>query len=287
MPTARGSKGKSKLRTSLVVPTGYAVVTADLGQIECRLAAFVCGATNLLQEFRDKKDPYALLATEIFGFPVDRKTHIIEGFIGKTGILGLGYGAGAPKFDSMVTTMARSAGIDLQGRWSLALALDSVHAYRNRYHMIPQGWRTLDRILETAWLGKSGPVRFGPIVISPGKVTGPNGLSLVYNKPRYEDSEYWYNYGRFKHKIYGAKLLENIVQFLARIVIMNAALRLNAKGIRFVLQAHDELVFIERSDTIEQTKQIIHAEMVRPPSWAPNLPLAADVKSGPSYGECV
>ena len=43
--------------------------------------------------------------------------------------------------------------------------------------------------------------------------------------------------------LYGAKLLENIVQALARIIIMDAALRLEDIGLRFVLQAHDELVF--------------------------------------------
>lgn len=292
MPTQRGSKGKSKLRQALVAAPGHSVIKADLGQIECRLSAWICGAVNLLQEFRDKKDPYALLATEIFGFVVIRKVHILEGFIGKTGILGLGYGAGAEKFDSMVTTMARAADIDLTGRWTSELAQDSVTAYRKRYHAIPKGWRRLDNILKTAWLGKSGPCQFGPVVISKGKVTGPAGadgksLCLNYKDPS-EDSngELWYKFGRFRHKIYGAKLLENIIQFLARIVVMNAALRLDAKGIRFRLQAHDELVFIVPNDTLDAAKQIIHSEMVRPPSWAPDLPLTADVLSGPNYGEC-
>ena len=287
LPTERGSKGKSKLRKSLVAPPGHSVVVADLGQIEARLVAWVCHEHRLLQQFINKLDPYALLAEDIFGYKVDRKVQKFEGFIGKTGILGLGYGAGVPKFDSMVIMMARSAELDISGRWTPALAKKAVDTYRRKYSKIPAGWRALDWVLQGPWLHKHiGPVKFGPCLISYGKVEGPGGLCLEYDEPKREmpEDELTYRYGKFVHKIYGAAFLENIVQFLARIIVMNAALRSRDRGLKFVLQAHDELVFIVPNEILDSSKKIIHEEMTRRPSWAPDLPLTAEIKTGLNYG---
>ena len=286
LPTARGSKGKSKLRSALIAPPGHVVSAADLGQIEARITAWICDDTELLKQFADKLDPYALLAEDIFGYKVDRKVQIPEGFIGKTGVLGLGYGAGVPKFFNMVVTDSRKYDIDLKGMWTQALAEKTVATYRKaRKAIVRNGWYQLDRIISTAWVGKSGPVQFGPCVISEGRIDLPNGLALNYAEPHWdpETQEYWYRYGRRRHKIYGAKMLENIVQALARIVVMNAALRLDGYGYRLCLQGHDELVFIIPEADLDRAKQTIHTEMIRPPSWAPTLPLKADVGSGVNY----
>jgi hypothetical protein len=287
LPTERGSKGKSKLRKSLIAPPGQSVVVADLGQIEARLVAWICGERRLLQQFIDKLDPYALLATDIFGYKVDREVQKLEGFIGKTGILGLGYGAGVDKFYNMVIRMARNSELDLGTTWTLELAKKSVDTYRRKYNKIPSTWHFLDWMLSGPWLHTpSGPSKIGPCLVSYGKVEGPGGLCLEYDEPtRDAQGELTYSYGKSVHKIYGAKFLENIVQFLARIIVMNAALRLRDRGLRFVLQAHDELVFIVPNEQLDNAKKIIHEEMVRKPSWAPDLPLTADVGSGPSYGE--
>lgn len=307
MPTVRGSKGKSKLRQSLIVADDEVVVTCDLAQIEARLSAWICGCTKLVNEFAQKKDPYSQLATDIFGYPVNRKLKdpvtgkdlfAIEGFIGKTGILGLGYGAGKDKFDTMVITSARAQGLDLTGKYDRALGDRAVDGYRRRYSEIPAGWRTLDQAIQTAWLSGSGIFRFGPCEISYGTVKLPSGLHLRYADPGHREgedgrTEYVYRYGKFFHTLYGAKLLENIVQALARIVVMNAALRIRARGLttqnpddyRFVLQAHDELVFIVKKIHLDEAKKIILDEMRRPPTWAPTAPIDAELNFGASYGE--
>ena len=58
-------------------------------------------------------------------------------------------------------------------------------------------------------------------------------------------------------------------------IIMQAALRIARRGYKFVLQAHDELVFCIPDDRVEEAKTIIMQEMTRPPAWMPELPLAA------------
>lgn len=306
MPTVRGSKGKSKLRQSLIVGLDEEVITCDLSQIEARLSAWICGCTTLIDEFANKKDPYSQLATDIFGYPVNRKLKHpngelifpIEGFIGKTGILGLGYGAGKDKFDTMVIQSARKDGLDISQIYNRALGDKAVDAYRRRYHEIPRGWRILDQIIQTAFLSGSASAKFGPVEISYGKVLLPSGLSLKYAEPGFRfdkntgRNEIVYRYGKFWHKLYGAKFLENIVQALARIVVMNAALRIRDRGLstanpadyRFRLQAHDELVFIVKKIFVDEAKALILQEMTRRPSWAPDAPIDAELGQGASYG---
>jgi hypothetical protein len=112
LPAGRG-KRKSKLRKALIAPPGHQVLVADLAQIECRIAAWLCGEVDLLDQFATKKDPYSILASKIFGFIVDKKVHLLERFIGKAGVLGLGFGCGADKFFNMVLRSARGMGMDM------------------------------------------------------------------------------------------------------------------------------------------------------------------------------
>jgi DNA polymerase I-like protein with 3'-5' exonuclease and polymerase domains len=65
---------------------------------------------------------------------------------------------------------------------------------------------------------------------------------------------------------------------------MQAALRLDQRGYRFVLQVHDELAFCVPDDQLKEARVIITQEMTRPPAWLPDLPLAAEVKVGDDYG---
>jgi DNA polymerase len=306
MPTVRGSKGKSKLRQSLLAPEGHVVLTCDLSQIEARLAAWICGCTRLVTEFEQKLDPYSQLATDIFGYPVNRKAKNpdgtlifpIEGFIGKTGILGLGYGAGKERFHTMVMQSARKDGLDLTGKYDRVLGDKAVDSYRRRYWQIRDGWGRLDGHLHAAFLSGSACARFGPVEISYGTVTLPSGLMLKYADPRVQVDgtgrpQIRYRYGKMWHSLYGAKLLENIVQALARIVVMNAALRIrdrgkleaNASDYRFVLQAHDELVYIVKEERLDEVRTVVMQEMTRRPSWAKDAPIDAECGVGANYGE--
>ncbi len=313
MPADRKKTGASKLRASLKPPEGHKVIVADLGQIEARLSAWFCGAQKLLAQFANKQDPYAILASEIFGRPIVRKIDFAEGFVGKTGILGLGYGCGKDKFHTMVVQGARAFDVDIAAVYSREIGDRAVDTYRRIHKEIPEMWSHLDAALKQSWLHGANKWVVGPgqvVSFGRGYVILPNGMKLYYGDPMEEEvtyeraarvpsfpndvkvegqpttytrTEYSYQYGRTRHKIYGAKLLENITQALARIVVMDAAVRLYRKGLRFVLQAHDELVFIIKHDDVDGAVELVHSEMIRPPSWAPDLPLTADVGVGDSY----
>ncbi len=302
MPAGRGGR-QATLRKGFVAPPGYAVVTGDLSQIEARLVAWLAGATDLLAEFAKKGgDPYSAFASLIFGFSVNRKyvdpitkktPHAVHGFIGKTGVLGLGYQCGDEKFYTMVGTLARVMGIDLSTvvTWTRDLSKQTVTTYRTRYHQIPKLWRLLQQATESVWLYPNhGVMKIGPITIRHAEIEGPNGLKMLYGRPHEEAKpngtrEFVYSYGFGRYLMYGGKMLENIIQFLARIIIMNAALRLNDLGYRFVLQSHDELVFIVPIDDVANAKNIIYQELTCGPSWGRDIPLDAEVHAGPTYGD--
>lgn len=287
----RGAPGKPPmLRKGLIAPPGHVVVAGDLAQIEARLVAWLAGAVALLAEFATVGgDPYSAFASIIFGFLVDKKKNPLHRFIGKTGILGLGYQCGEEKFYNMVRLLARLQGVDLGAAgivWTKALASRTVQGYRSKYHQIPALWHRLQTATEIVWSRPGTQImNIGPVTIRYAEIEGPNGLKLLYKNPRHEGGEYVYNYGFGRYKMYGGKMLENIIQFLARLIIMNAALRMADLGYNFVLQAHDELVYIVPVDKEAEVKALLYREMTRRPSWGRDIPLEAEVHSGPTYGD--
>ena len=76
----------------------------------------------------------------------------------------------------------------------------------------------------------------------------------------------------------------NVTQALARIVMTGGMLRID-KVYSAKLTVHDEGGYLVPERDAEQGKTFVHAEMVRPPKWAPDLPLTADVGFGKRYGD--
>lgn len=265
---------KSRLRKALVAAPGHVIVAADLAQIEARIVACLAGETKLVEQFRAGDDVYARFASIVFGRTINKKLNPHERFIGKTAVLGLGYGCGPDRFYAMVTTDARKYGIPLEGLFDEAIARKTVETYRQLFSLIPAAWYKLDRLLRTPMGSRSSNiVEWGQCKFRTSQIVLPNRMTLRYTLP--------------DENLYGAKLLENITQALARIVVMSAAVALNERhALPFVLQTHDELVFSVAERDVEQAAEAIRMEMTRSPVWMPELPLAVEVKAGPNYGSC-
>jgi len=288
LPTGRGTTS-SELRDSLEAPPGHKVVVCDLSQIEARLTAWLTRAP-LLDVFLAGKDPYCEMASQIFGFTVT-KDNEVERFTGKEAVLGLGFGLGAANFYIKTSAKARGLGLDIGDVFTEELAQKTVTTYRKVNHPTKTFWELLDQHLTRAWMGLGDPATIGPITIGHGYVEGPGGLRMYYDNPRkLEFGDIFFDYGsRTFKKIYGAAMLENIIQFLARIIQMNAALRLKATKVPFLRIAHtvhDELIFVVPDKYVDAAKKIVHAEMVKIPSWldAPGL-LKASIGSAQAYGD--
>jgi hypothetical protein len=266
-------KVKSRLRAGIVAPPGHRIIAADLSQIEARIVAYLCEQKDLVAQFTAGEDVYANFGTKLFNRPIDKVRTPNERWISKTAILGLGYGCGVERFYQMVVTAARGFGILLEGLFDRHTAKLTVDTYRRTFDRIPAGWKDLDWYLAFV-IRTRGAVtarQWGPVTFRSERIVLPNGLKLHYD---FTDNT-----------LYGAKILENITQALARIVVMQAALRLARLGYRFALQSHDELVFVVPEANVGMAWGAIEREMVRVPDWMPGLPLAVELGVGQSYGD--
>jgi DNA polymerase len=277
-----------ELRRALIAPPNCKIVTVDASQIEARIVAWLCGERELLQAFRDGREVYSEFATDVFGYPVSKETHPVERFMGKTAILSLGYQVGAIKFQNTIEVQSQ---LQLGSKIAMTLgeAETIVGYYRHKYHNITNTWRRLQQNGMATLAHNVNGFELGPCKFTKDMVLLPNGLQLNYHDLHYEQStdfggEWVFTYGEEPKKLYGGKLLENITQALARIHTMDAAMRIQKK-IKLAMQVHDELVYVVHDAYVDEVKQLIKEEMIRPPVWAPDLPLDASVGVGETYGD--
>ncbi len=130
-----------------------------------------------------------------------------------------------------------------------------------------------------ARLAGGPPLEWGPMLVKDGRIYLPNGARLNYTTLEY-DTEWqaWKIKSRQGWvKLYGGKLVENVVQALARVVLSQAMLRIAALGYKIATTTHDEIVVVvDDSREADEALEVCMAEMERPPAWLPDLPLKVE-----------
>ena len=283
---------KSQLRAALVAPKGHVIVSADASQIEARVVSWLAGCRTLVNAFDAGEDVYATLASSVYNFTVNKKDHPGERFVGKTGILGLGFGMAAPKFIVTCWNQGRAQGLPAEVcRVSAELADRTVTTYRTKYHEIPNLWLSNTFAINT--LATRGVGMIGVLKIDgPSQsIILPNGMRLYYHNmrkvllpvPGQPDQPHratWvFDYGRETKYTFGGKMTENEVQALARIITMNAATRIRKMtGVKRVLggQIHDQLIYVVPERDADALLKIVLEEMSRRLDWFKDIPLAAE-----------
>lgn len=290
-------RGNNTIRRALKAPEGHVLVACDSAQIEARVVAWLAGQESLLEAFRDGRDVYSEFATEVYGRKIT-KADKVERFVGKTCILGLGYGMGAEKF-------RRTLEIG-QGGVSVNIDIDEaqriVRVYRSVNHKIPQLWLQCSSALGGMLHRAEGSI-CDKVQYTEEGVHLPNGFVLRYPALRSSISNYEYigdsrNFKKFLKqrvtqgneeitytKIYGGKMTENIVQALAAQIIREQMAAVAAKGLRVVLQVHDEIVASVPEKQAKESLDIMLTQMSQPPRWAPDLPLACEGGYASNYGD--
>ena len=285
------SRGNNKIRSAIKAPPDHKVIAPDASQIEARLAAWFCGAQSMVTAFANGEDIYSSFASEVFGYEVKKETHKVERFIGKTAVLGLQYGLGWEKFQKTVALQSK-AQVGKEVKLSDEEAAKVVKVYRTKYAEIPQMWNRLNNLIPRM-TGRDFSELVHPVQFMHEKVQLPSGLYLHYHDLQNKNGQWWFTYGGKPKYLYGGKLLENIVQALARICVMDTAV-----GVRKMLaeveysnawlnlQVHDELVYIVRDRDAAKLLEIVIDELGKPPKWGPDIPLKAEGDMGDSYGDC-
>ena len=263
---------ESKLRDCITATSGHLLYVSDLSNIEARMLAWLAREEDLLTQFAMGVDVYCEFASTIYGRTVVR-TDKLERYIGKTAILGLGYGMGAEKFQYTLKTGTPS--IDV----SIEVARAIVSQYRGTYPNIPGLWRVGKQLLFGMMDRTQTGNIYGPLTISNNALRLPNGMYLKYPNLRYVNGEFLYFSGRFKGPIrtHGPRLVENIIQALARIVITDQILDIqNLQDLDVVLTVHDEVVCQGLNDKPDETLASIISIMKKAPIWCKELRLNAE-----------
>ena len=286
-------KRGGELRLSILAPKGHMIAVADSGQIECRVNAWLWGQDDLVEAFRvadtwDKKtmgvatgenrDAYCRFADDVYGREVTTNDSL-ERFVGKVCVLGLGYMMGAPKLQ---LTFAKGALGGPPVYFELERCQAIVNAYRQKNAKIIMGWKICDRIIEDMASGREG--EYGPIRWEANTIWLPNGMALKYPDLRKAIGDKgWpeWTYGStlkgvpIRKKIYSGLLNENIVQALARIIVMWQMLQ-SSRKYRVVLTTHDEFASIAKTAQAERCFAHMNKWMKTAPAWCADIPLNSE-----------
>jgi DNA polymerase I-like protein with 3'-5' exonuclease and polymerase domains len=270
---------KSLLKEAIVAPDGYVLIDADSSQIEARTVAWLSGQNDLVQAFEDKQDVYRIMASSIYG---KTQGEITDGerFVGKTTILGAGYGMGSTKFGIQLKTF----GVEIDD----AEASRIIQVYRDTYPYIPRLWKEANSSLDALRTKKTAQVGCQPqaLALTEDGFLLPSGLYLNYpDLQKDEDEQYSYASRRGRIKIYGGKVIENVCQALARCIIGEQMLRIS-KRYRVALTVHDAVMAVVPEEQEKEALLYINECMRWRPSWATTLPLACELGMGKSYGDC-
>ncbi len=278
---------KKALKNAVLPPDACVVINCDSSQIEARVLAWLAGQDDVVQQFASNEDVYSIFASKVYNRTIT-KANPVERFVGKTCVLGLGYGTGWRKLQHTLKTQPPGAVIDDEECQSI------VNLYREVNSDIISLWKDSDKALEEIcnWDAKSKEYYLGEhkaLLVTKEGIQLPNGLMIRYPKLRYdtegEKSQYKYKSRKGEISIWGGAVVENVVQALARIVVGEQMLAINERY-RVVLTVHDAAVIVVPEAVKDEAMSFIIEKMSTPPAWAATLPVACEAKYGHSYGEC-
>jgi len=264
------------IRTAFVPQKDRKFIVADFSAIEARVLAWLAGEQWRLRVFEEGKDIYCSSASQMFGVPVEK--HGVNGHLrqkGKIAELALGYGGSVGALKAMGALEMGLTEEELQ---------PLVSAWRNANPMITRLWWDIDRAVKTCVKEKSRTETHGIVFHYQSGflfLTLPSARQLAYVKPRMGENQFggeavtYEGVGATKKwerlESYGPKFTENVVQAIARDILMFAIQTLSHCDI--VAHVHDEVIIeCDRRVSLDAVCE----QMGRTPPWAKGLLLRAD-----------
>jgi len=293
-------KRGSPLRDAVVAEQGEVCAVGDSSNIEARITDWLAGQDDMVEVYRkaDRKegpDVYCVMASRIYKRPVFKDDHPMERQMGKVAKLGLGFGMGHEKFVSAVRSQAKDA-----NKKPLVITLDFskevVGIYRDAHTQVQKLWKRGGDALRAIAEGRCGvDVDYRGIVKTcKDGLQMPGGMKILFPDLQFKKAaqgwggEWTFWNGKEREKIYGAKLIENIVQCLARIIVFEQC-RKTAQECRdiakWVHSVHDEGVFVTKLFYAPYVLEKLLSNMRIPPDWAPDLPLNSEGGFHERYGK--
>lgn len=280
----------SAIRGLIIAPKGKVFCIADYASIEARLVFWLARCKKGLQTYHDGLDMYIEMATVIFAVPYDKVTSD-QRWVGKTAILGAGFGLGWKGFQNTCINYGRELSDDL--------CKDSIGGYRDAFPEVVQSWDDMDRKAMMAC--KTGKVTYacdGLIAFKTSKTKSgvtflfmklPSGRLLSYPDIKivkaitpWGASRKSVSYKKLvnnqwvRETTYGGKLYENAIQAIARDLMYYGAKNAVKNGYRVIFSVYDEVI----SEIDEDKADIKHYEELLSvtPEWGVGMPLEAEGK---------
>jgi DNA polymerase len=231
----------------------HKLLVGDFSKIETCVLFWLSNAKEGLRMLRSGQDVYCDLASAIYNEKVT-KDQPFKRLMGKQGILGLGYGCGAPTFVDMLRDQHRV----LIPR---GLAQRTVEAYRQKYKAVVSYWYDLQAVIRKA-IRDCGTFKLGPLTIMASTkvlvIKLPSGRKLRYRYPEvsldgnisfmgvHPKTKQW---ARLRQ--WGGGFTENVVQAIANDLLRQAMVDLTGEGYKLIMHSHDELVAHEREKQLD------------------------------------
>lgn len=297
----------SCIRTAIKAPPGYEYATCDLASIESVVIAWLSDCEKLIEVFQKGLDVYKVFASRMFGVPYEQ----VEKWMrqrAKPGVLGAGFrlsgGTEVGEYPEVTKTglwgYAENMGIEM----SQKDAHDVVKFFREEYTEIVELWYELERAVAEVMRTKE-PQRVGPIVMDVKgpflRMRLPSGRYLHYLRPKMVwkkirvgtnkhtgepeyKSKLGFTYEGYNTKkkwtridSHGGKIVENLVQAIARELLAAGLLRAWKAGLDVRMHVHDEIVALVKTDLAEISASTLKEQMVeRPKWWGDRAPIRAE-----------
>ena len=306
------------IRNLLVPKEGHSFIICDLAQIEPRCLAYLSDDTDFLDAVAQGMSPYEVHARQSMGWtggPLKKEEPNLY-LLAKVRVLALGYGASFQSFlkqaydyganhvlqeevtaeqeqdfRKMLRGRDSRNGTDLFEWFEKLTDLEKVEAvnanlqvqdFRESNTKITELWRSYDKLFKKA----SSEEKYG----SKFKITLPCGRKMRYFNitpkgysftcfTQKKDSP---EYNRFRY-MYGSRIVENACQAMARSVFSECLLEMSSRGLRPVLQIHDEVVLEVPTENVEGDAKEVESIMSQSPKWAPTLPVSAEYEIATCY----
>ena len=291
------ARGNNTIRRALKAPEGHVLIACDSAQIEARMVAWVAEQNDLIGAFAEKRDVYSEFASEVYGRTIT-KADKVERFVGKTCILGLGYGMGAEKFRRTLEIGQGGVSVKIE----LAEAERIVRLYRQKNHRIVALWQKCGSALGGILARQNGVISKCVTYDEQG-IRLPNGLYIRYPALRANANNYEYIGDARQYrkavkdrvmtgdtddiswtKIYGGKVTENIIQALARIVVAEQMANIG-QHYHVAFQVHDEIIITAPEQQASDAEKLLVEIMSTPPAWCADLPVACESGVATNYGD--
>lgn len=267
------------IRTVLIPKQNHRFIVADFSAIEARVLSWLAGEQWRLDTFRNGGDIYCASASQMFRVPVEK--HGVNGHLrqkGKISELACGYGGSVGALKNMGAVEMGVPEDELQGL---------INDWRNANPHIVKLWTEVGNAAMKAIKEKT-IVTLGKLVFMYERgilfIRLPSGRRLSYIKPRIGtnrfggDSITYMGVGASKKwerlETFGGKLVENIVQEIARDLLASAMINVANAGYNIVFHVHDEII-AEVPDGQGSVDEMCMLMSINP-DWADGIPLSAD-----------